>query len=103
MAVSSTTWTRGRKKTGGRRAGTPNKVTAAHRAVLAELKVDRRDPLSFFLSVLRNPATPFEHAMAAAKEAVAYCHPKLSSIEARGGEKTHEQRLEELNKLLGDD
>jgi hypothetical protein len=102
MAISSTSWTRGRKKTGGRKAGTPNKVTQAHRNALEQMKVDRTDPMSFFISVMRNPDAPYEEVKAAARELFPYTHPKLSSIEARGGGKTHEDRLEELQRLLED-
>ena len=102
MAISRTSWTRGRKKTGGRKKGTPNKVTQAHRDALEQMKVDRTDPMSFFISVMRNPDAPFEEVKAAARELFPYTHPKLASIEARGGGKTHEDRLEELHKLLED-
>jgi hypothetical protein len=67
------------------------------------MTVDRSDPLSFFLSVLRNPDTPFEEARAAAKEALPYCSPKLASIEARAGGQSHEDRLEMLQRLLEDE
>jgi hypothetical protein len=103
MAVSSTSWTKGRKKTGGRKPGTPNRVTQAHRAILDKMKVDRSDPLAFFLSVLRNPDAPYEEARVAAKEALPYCSPRLASVEARVGGTSHEQRLEELSRLLEDD
>ena len=102
MAISRTSWTRGRKKTGGRKAGTPNKVTQAHRNALEQMKVDRTDPMAFFISVMRNPDAPYEEVKAAARELFPYTHPKLASIEARGGGKTHEDRLEELHKLLED-
>jgi hypothetical protein len=103
MAISSTSWKTGRRKTGGRRAGVPNRVTEAHRKVLAEMQVDRSDPLSFFLSVLRNPTTPYEEARVAAKEALPYCSPRLASIEARAGGPSHEERLQELQRMLEDD
>jgi len=32
-----------------------------------------------------------------------YSHPKLSSVEARAGGKSHEDRLEELRKLMEDE
>ena len=102
MAISRTSWTRGRKKTGGRKAGTPNKVTQAHRKALEQMKVDRTDPMAFFISVMRNPDAPFEEVKAAARELFPYTHPKLSSIEARTGGQTHEDRLEQLHKLLED-
>jgi hypothetical protein len=102
MAISRTSWTRGRKKTGGRKKGTPNKVTQAHRDALEQMKVDRTDPMAFFISVMRNPDAPYEEVKAAARELFPYTHPKLASIEARGGGKSHEDRLEELQKLLED-
>jgi hypothetical protein len=85
MGISKTSWKKGKPKTGGRKAGTPNRVTQAHRAILEQMQVDRRDPLSFFLSILRNESAPFEEVKAAAKEALPYTAPKLASIEARGG------------------
>jgi hypothetical protein len=102
MAVSSTSWTKGRKKTGGRKVGTPNKVTQAHRKALEQMKVDRTDPMAFFISVMRNPDAPYEEVKAAARELFPYTHPKLASIEARSGGQTHEDRLEQLHKLLED-
>src|SRR5262245_51190320 len=103
MGISKTSFAKGRRKTGGRRAGTPNKVTQAHRKILDQMKVDRTDPKSFFLSILRNPDAPYEEAKAAARELMPYAHPKLASVEARTGGKTHEDRLEELRKLLEDE
>jgi hypothetical protein len=94
---------RGLPKTGGRKKGSLNKVTRAHRAALEKLKVDRRDPLAFFLSILHNQDAPFEEVKAAAREALPYSSPKLASVEARTGGKTHEQRLEELQKMLDED
>jgi hypothetical protein len=102
MGISKTSWKKGKKKTGGRKAGTPNRVTQAHRAFLAQMKVDRRDPLNFFLSILRNENAPFEEVKAAAKEALPYTNPKLASIEARTGGKTHEQPLAELEAMEQD-
>jgi hypothetical protein len=67
------------------------------------MKVDRTDPMSFFISVMRNPDAPYEEAKAAARELLPYAHPKLSSIEARAGYKTHEDRLAECRRLLADD
>ena len=56
-----------------------------------------------FLSILRNESAPFEEVKAAAKEALPYTSPKLASIEARGGGQTHEDRLEELQRLAAGD
>jgi hypothetical protein len=87
----------------GRKRGSLNKITLAHRAALQQMKVDRTDPMSFFMSVLRNPDAPYEEVKAAARELLPYSHPKLTSIEARGGDLTHEDRLEEYRKLLSVD
>src|SRR4051812_40293064 len=83
----------------GRKKGSLNKVTRAHRSALEQMKVDRTDPMSFFISIMRNPDAPFEEVKAAARELFPYSHPKLASIEARGGGKTHEQRLAELQRM----
>src|SRR5262245_9262310 len=103
MAISSTSWKRGKRKTGGRRAGTPNKITQAHRDIVEQLVVDKRDPLSFFLSILRSDNAPFEERKAAAREALPYCSPKLASVESRSGTVSHEDRLEMLRRLAEDD
>jgi hypothetical protein len=66
------------------------------------MKVDRTDPMSFFLSILRNPDAPYEEA-SGVKELFPYSHPKLASVEARTGGKTHEDRLEELRRLASED
>ena len=87
----------------GRKKGSLNKVTLAHRAVLDQMKVNCTDPMSFFLSVLQNPDAPYEEKKAAARELFPYSHPKLSSVEARGGGQTHEERQEMLRKLAEDD
>jgi hypothetical protein len=42
----------------GRKKGSLNKVTRAHRAALDQMKVDRTDPMSFFISIMRNPDAP---------------------------------------------
>src|SRR5262245_1964086 len=84
----------------GRKKGSLNKVTLAHRAVLDQMKVNCTDPMSFFLSVLQNPDAPYEEKKAAARELF---HPKRSSVEARAGGKSHEDRLEELRRLMEDD
>src|SRR6267154_88593 len=93
---------RGLPKIGGRKKGSLNKVTRAHRAALEQMKLDRSDPMSFFISIMRNPDAPFEEVKAAARELFPYSHPKLASIEARGGGKTHEDRLAELQAMEDD-
>src|SRR5262245_37741221 len=93
---------KGRKKTGGRQKGTRNKSTLAREKALADLVVDAKDPLSFFSSIMRDETAPFEKREAAADRLLPFYHPKLSSIEARQGGATHEQRLEEARRLLLD-
>jgi hypothetical protein len=83
----------------GRKKGTPNKATSAHRKVIEQMKVDTTDALSFFTSVLKNPDAPFEEKKAAARELLPYTAPKLSSIEARAGGTSHEDRLEQLQQM----
>jgi hypothetical protein len=90
---------KGRKKTGGRQKGVPNKST---REKLLNLIPSGKDPLTFFLEVLADETAPFDTRAMAAKEAAPYCHPKLASVESRSGGKTHEDRLDELHKLLED-
>jgi hypothetical protein len=92
-----------RRKTGGRRAGTPNKRTAALRAAIAALLVPGTDPRTFFAAILRNEDAPLELRFAAAKALAPFVHPKLASIEARTGGKTHEDRLAEYHQYLEDD
>lgn len=87
----------------GRKKGSVNKVTKAHREALEQMKVDCTDPMSFYISVLRNPDAPFAEKKFAASELFPYSHPKLSSIEARSGGKTHEDRLRELQRMAADD
>ncbi len=96
MAVSSTTWKKGKPKTGGRKKGTPNKVTLWHRQMLERMKVDGRDPMSFAMSILQNEEAPFAERKWACEQLFPYSHPKLSSVEARIGGLTHEDRLERL-------
>ena len=93
---------KGLPKTGRRKKGSLNKVTLALRAALDQMKVDRTDPMSFFISIMRNPDAPFEEVKAAARELFPYSHPKLASVEARTGGKSHEERLEELQRLEGE-
>jgi hypothetical protein len=92
-----------RQKTGGRQKGTPNRKTAERAKLLNALKVDGKDPVSFFGSILRNEDAPLDLRFSAARELAPYAHPKLSSIEARTGGMTHEDRLAELQEMLKDD
>ena len=94
---------KGLPKTGGRKKGSLNKATRVHRAALEQMKIDRTDPMSFFISVMRNPDAPYEEVKAAARELFPYSHPKLAAVEARTGGKSHEERLEELQRMLEDE
>jgi hypothetical protein len=91
------------RKTGGRRKGSLNKATLARQKALADLVVDAKDPVSFFTSIMRDDTAPFDKREAAADRLLPYYHPKLSSIEARTGAKSHEDRLAELHELLHED
>jgi hypothetical protein len=87
----------------GRKRGTPNRATAVHRAMIEQLKLDCTDPLSFCISLLKNPSTPLEEKKWAVAQMFLYAHPKLASVESRTGGQTHEARLEELRRLCEDD
>jgi|RhiMetdeSRZDD1v2_1073273.scaffolds.fasta_scaffold3809447_1 hypothetical protein len=91
---------KGRRKTGGRRKGTPNKTTAMHREMLERMKVDTRDPMSFWMSIMKNPDAPYEEKKWASVQLGPFTHPKLASVEARAGGTTHEERLEQARRLL---
>ena len=86
----------------GRRKGSLNKVTRMHRDMLDRMKVDCTDPMSFAMSILRNPAAPFEERKWACAQLFPYSHPRLASLEARAGGKSHEDRLAELQRLAED-
>lgn len=92
-----------RQKTGGRQKGTPNKKTAERAKLIADLKFSGKDPVTFFAEILRNEAAPLDLRFAAAKELAPFMHPKLASIEARTGGRTHEDRLEELRRMAHDE
>ena len=91
------------RKTGGRRPGSKNKATLAREKALADLIVDSKDPVSFFSSIMRDETAPFEKREAAADRLLPYYHPKLASVEARTGGQSHEDRLEQLQRLAEDD
>jgi hypothetical protein len=93
---------KGRKKTGGRRKGVPNKATREKREKLLNLIPSGKDPMEFFLEVLADTTAPFDVRAMAAKESLPYTRPRLASIESRGGGKSHEDRLEQLHRLLED-
>ena len=94
---------KGSPKTGGRKKGTPNKVTVEQRRKLKELIASGKDPITFFTDILREPRYGHLERKEAAKELLPYFHPKLASIEARTGGMTHEDRLEKLQAMARDD
>lgn len=93
---------RKRKKTGGRKAGTPNKRTIERRTALQAIRASGKDPISFFADLLANEDLPIELRFQAAKELAPYMHPRLSAVEAVNGAKTHEQRLDELTRMIAE-
>ena len=66
-------------KTGGRKKGTPNRVTLDREAHIEKTGLT---PLQYMLGLLRDEANPQDVRFAAAKEAAPYVHPKLASIDA---------------------
>src|SRR5262245_51799930 len=90
-----------RQKTGGRKAGTPNKRTLERQRAIEAIKASGKDPITFFADLLRNESAPLELRFQAAKELAPFVHPRLASVEARIGA-THEDRLAEVQRLLED-
>jgi hypothetical protein len=92
-----------RRKTGGRKKGTPNKRTVERNRQLADLKFSGQDPITFFTAIMRDEEAPYEERKYAAAELLPYYHPKLSSIEARTGGASHEDRLQRLLSMMEGD
>jgi len=79
------------KKTGGRKAGTPNKATVARDQLLNEA-LEGEDPLRFLADTLKSKDMPFERRFAAAVQLAPYLHPKLSATDVNMKAKvTHEE------------
>lgn len=70
-----------RKKTGGRKAGVPNKKT---QAIQAEVAATGETPLAFLLRIMRDPKKPWDKRIECAKSAAPFVHAKLASIEVAG-------------------
>ncbi len=68
------------RKTGGRQKGTPNRATSMRERVLARGGLM---PLDYMLSILRDENADAGRRDEMAKAAAPYCHPKLTSIDAR--------------------
>jgi len=84
------------RKTGGRKAGTPNRVTTAQRA---ELAASGLTPLDYMLRVLRDETEPPERRMWAAAKAAPYVHPRKSAVAVTtDAGMTHEECLAQLRK-----
>jgi hypothetical protein len=69
---------KGAVKTGGRKAGVPNKRTAEIQRAVEESGIT---PLEFMLDVMRNSSDE-DKRFEAAKAAAPYVHAKLSTIDA---------------------
>lgn len=97
--------TKGNPHGAGRKKGIPNKwtlLTDEARKQLAEAN-DGITPLQFFLSLLRDPKTPIEYKIRAAKEAAPYMHRKMPiSIEGGDPRKPIVMLQKEHMKMLDD-
>jgi hypothetical protein len=72
---------RGLPKSGGRKAGSPNKATTER---VKEIVASGLTPLDYMISVMRNAELPLERRIDAAKSAAPYVHPRLAAIEHKG-------------------
>jgi hypothetical protein len=81
-------------KTGGRKAGTPNKITVKREA---ELAASGLMPLDHMLSILRNEKETAGRRDWAAEKAAPYCDPRLSVADVTANiSTTHVAWLEQL-------
>lgn len=81
------------KKTGGRKAGTPNRATAAREKAIAASGLT---PLDYMLTLMRDERLPRQERLEAARSAAPYVHSKLIATEAsgkNGGPIIHEHRM----------
>ena len=74
------TYQPGRAKTGGRRAGTPNKRTLRFNAAIAE---SGQTPLEHMLAVLHDPKADPDRRDRMAIAAAPFIHPRLAVVDAR--------------------
>lgn len=87
-----------RMKTGGRKAGTPNKATAAKAMAVEQAGLT---PLDFMLKVMRDESVDLQERMQAARAAAPYVHPRLASKEYDALDPEAErERLEVDRRLL---
>jgi hypothetical protein len=73
-----------RKKFGGRKKGTPNKLSGAKAAKQAEIANSGITPLEFMLRIMRDEGEALDVRRDMAKAAAPYIHPKLAAIEHKG-------------------
>ncbi len=70
---------RGGKRPGaGRKAGAPNKATAARQEAV---EASGLTPLDYMLSIMRDETKATEDRFEAAKAAAPYVHPKLANVD----------------------
>jgi hypothetical protein len=70
---------RGGKRLGaGRKAGAPNKATAARQEAV---EASGLTPLDYMLAIMRDETKATEDRFEAAKAAAPYVHPKLASVD----------------------
>ena len=81
------------ERRGGRRRGTPNKLTAERQAAMAEVAAQigqaiegafDGDSHALLVAIYKDPARPIELRLEAAKAAISYERPKLASIQHVG-------------------
>ena len=68
------------KKTGGRKAGTPNKATLLKRQALEAAAANDGSPLAFLVSVMHCPHVDARLRLDAAKAAAQYLHTKPKDL-----------------------
>jgi len=68
-------------KTGGRKAGTPNKSTAERKARVEAAAAEGVTPIEFLLGVMRDEERPMASRIDAAKCVAPYLHPRLATTE----------------------
>lgn len=82
-----------RPKTGGRKKGTPNKVTAERSRRIAEAAATiegslpnafKGDAHAYLMTVYKNEELPIDVRLDAAKAAISYEKPKLAAIQHKG-------------------
>ena len=71
----------GKRPNAGRKAGTPNKASAAREEAV---KASGLSPLDYMLKTFRDSKQPVNIRLDAAKAAAQYVHPKLSAVTLKG-------------------